>query len=251
MSHFGMPARASSPSRALRRALCAALALLACPVLAQDAATPGAPVIPEEPPPARTPVPADDPGAPPSPGAAPAPARPRSVRLVASTGYDYAFEDLLLVEYENGSEGRLGANGGYVLAVGAAFLPLAGGRLETRATVGVKYDTVTGKNGSAVFFGFPLEVVEALDVKPLRLSAGLSLLMFPRVEGSGFLGGADLELRNSLGVVGQAEWVLPFRGGTAGSLSVGLRYLWQRLEASTGGRGSDASALGGTVGFTL
>jgi hypothetical protein len=160
------------------------------------------------------------------------------------------FTELLEVEFEGGSRQTLRLNGGGVLAVGAAFWPLQDGRFETRATVGLKYDSIRASNGSVTYLAFPVEVTESWNVRPLRLTGGASLLLAPRIRGSRFLGGADLDLKSSLGLVGQAEWVLPFRGGR-GSLSLGLRYLWQRLEPKQGGGAEDASALGAVLGATL
>jgi hypothetical protein len=177
-------------------------------------------------------------------------APPRRLRLCASTGYDYGFEDLLTVRYENGSTDRLAANGGMVLSVGAAWAAVPSGAWELRATAGVKYDLVSGTNGRAYYVAFPLELLAGWNVRPIRLSAGTSLSLAPRVRGSGFLAPADLDLRSSLGLVGQADWVIPFRAGD-GSLSVGVRYLWQKMEVSSGGPAHDASALGLAVGVML
>ncbi|HEX9307887.1 MAG TPA: hypothetical protein VF894_10380 [Anaeromyxobacter sp.] len=218
---------------------------LADPPLAPPLASPPAPVFP---PPAVT---APSAPVPPPSGAAPRGAEPRRrVRLVASVGYDYGFEDLLTVSYEGGGSDRIGANGGSALSFGTAWLLVPSGEYELRATAGVKYDLVSGSNGRAYYSAFPLELLAGWNVRRLRLSAGASLALAPRVRGSGFLAGADLDLRSSLGVVGQAEVVFPFVGAD-GSFSVGLRYLWQKLEVSTGGRAIDASALGVTAGVTL
>lgn len=181
------------------------------------------------------------------PAAAPA---VRMVRLVAATGYEYGLNELLEVGFDDGSTQTLRLNGGGVLAVGAAFWPLREGRFETRATIGVKYDSIEARNGSVRYLAFPLEVTESWNLRPLRLSGGAVLLLAPRIRGSGFMGEADLDLKSSLGLVGQAEWVLPFQGGS-GSLSFGLRYVWQKLEPERGGGAVDASALGAVLGATL
>lgn len=211
------------------------------PAAYREPALSGGPAVPSPPSPAG-------PGAVSAPAAAPARVSP--VRLVAWTGYDYGFQELLEVEFENGSRQTLRLNGGGVLAVGAAFWPLQDGRFETRATVGLKYDSIRASNGSVTYLAFPVEITESWNVRPLRLTGGASLLLAPRIRGSRFLEGADLDLKSSLGLVGQAEWVLPFRGGR-GSLSFGLRYLWQKLEPKQGGGAEDASALGAVLGATL
>lgn len=183
------------------------------------------------------------------PGAAAAPP-PRRVHLVALAGYDYGFEDLLKVGYEGGGTDRIGANGGFVLAAGAAVVPRPGGALDLRATAGVKYDTVSGSNGSAYFLAFPLELTAGVTLKPLRLSAGPSLLLGPRLKGERVLAQASVDLRTSLGLVGQLELVLPLRGA-GGAFTAGVRYTWQKLQASSGGNAIDASALGLLVGVVL
>jgi hypothetical protein len=196
-------------------------------------------------------VPAPAPAVSTSPAAAPRDAAPpRRLRFIASVGYDYGFEDLLTVRYEDGSTDRLAANGGMVFSAGAAWPLVPSGEYELRATAGMKYDIVSGSNGSARYIAFPIELLAGWNVRPLRIAAGASLSLGPRVRGSGFLAPADLDLRSSLGIVGQADWVFPFRSA-AGSFSVGLRYVWQKLEVSTGGRAVDASALGLAASVSL
>jgi len=198
-----------------------------------------------------TPAPGIEPPAASPPLAAPAAAAPiPPLRFFVSTGWDYGFNELLEVQFEDGSTQSFRLNGGYRLAIGAAFLPLQGGRFETRGTVGIKFDWLSAGNGRVLYVAFPIELLESLNVSPLRLSAGLSLLLAPRVKGEDFLAPLDLDLRNSLGLVGQVEWVFPFQAGR-GSLSVGVRLTWQKLELESGGTAEDASALGGVLGVTF
>jgi hypothetical protein len=175
---------------------------------------------------------------------------PRRLRLTLSAGYDYGFTDLLSVTYEGGGKDRLGANGGFTLAVGGAWRFDPSSPWELRFDLGVKYDWVTGSNGSASYSAFPIEVLVARNLAPLRVAAGFSLALDPTVHGSGFLAPANVELRSSLGLVGQVDWVLVSRP-EGPSFSVGVRGIWQRLEVSTGGNSIDASAVGFVVGSTL
>jgi hypothetical protein len=215
------------------------------PATAAPATPPLAPPEPSPLPPAASP-PAAPPPATPVPAAEP----PRATRFVAATGWDYGFNRLLTVTHSNGTKSTMQLNGGSWLAAGASFLPLLDGRLETRATVGFKYDVLAVKGGSLAYFAFPVDLMESLNAKPLRLSAGATLLLGPRLVGAKDLEPFSLRLRTSLGVVAQAEWVLPFQSGT-GSFSVGLRYVWLRLEPRTGGVADDASAFGAVAGVTL
>jgi hypothetical protein len=109
---------------------------------------------------------------------------------------------------------------------------------------------VRGSNGSAYYLAFPAELLLAWYPRPIRAAAGASLSLAPRLHGSGFLGEANLELRDSLGLVGEVVWVLPFIG-VAGSYSAGVRYLWQKLQAKAGGNSVDASAVGVVFGVSL
>ncbi len=227
--------------RSHRAIVLAAVVMVAPGVRAQEVA-PGAPAVT-----GAVPSEGSVPAAPPSTVVA-APLPP--VRFFASAGWDYGFNELLEVQFEDGSTKSLRLNGGFRLAIGAAFLPLQAGRFETRATVGIKYDWLSAENGKVTYLAFPIELLESLNVSPLRLSAGLSLLIAPRVKGEDFLAPLDLDLRNSLGLVGQVEWVFPFQAGR-GSLSVGVRFTWQKLELESGGTAEDASAFGGVLGVTF
>lgn len=217
-----------------------------------EAATPTQPASPPAPamvvpsaPAVATPVPTLPAAAP------PAAAPPRRLRFVASFGYEYGFEDLLNVRYTDGSTDRIAANGGWVVSAGAAWLLVPSGEYELRATAGVKYDGVTGSNGSAYYVAFPTELLAGWNAGRLRLSAGPSLSLAPRVRGSRVLADVDRDPQSSFGIVGQADWVFPFRRAAAGSLSLGLRYLWLNVQTSTGGRAVGASALGLAAGVSL
>jgi hypothetical protein len=169
---------------------------------------------------------------------------------VATLGYDYGFEDLLKVRYGGSGTSRLGANGGYVLALGAAVPLRADGTVDLRATAGLKYDSVSGSSGSAWFLGFPVALMLGATLRPVRLSAGPLLLLGSRLGGDGYLADATCRIRTSLGFVGQLEAMLPLRGSRR-AVSLGARYTWQKLQASTGGNAVDASALGLFAGVVL
>jgi len=228
--------------RAHRAAVLAVIVSVAPAARSQEPGPAAASAATAEPPPVAS-LPASPPA---TTAAAPLP----PVRFFVSTGWDYGFNELLKVQFEDGSTGSLRLNGGFRLAIGAAFLPLQGGRFETRGTAGIKYDWLSAENGRVTSLAFQIELLESLNVRPLRLSAGLSVLLAPSVKGHDFLAAVDLDLRNSLGLVGQAEWVFPFDAGRR-SLSVGLRFTWQKLELESGGKAEDASALGAVLGVTF
>jgi hypothetical protein len=240
---------------ALRSVVAAAL-VAALPGIARAGDDPGAvSPPPEQDQPPGSVAPAVPPASPPlgseAPPAAPPPAaKQRPVHLVVTLGYDYGFEDLVTAVFSDGSTKTIEANGGFVLAVGATFLPLRGGEFETQATLGYKYDAIRATNATITYHAFPLEILEAWRRPPLRLAAGVSLALGSRVQGSGDASEVDVGLRNSLGLVGQAELTFPFARGRA-RWAVGGRFIWQRLQLQEGGPATDANAAGLFLGLVL
>jgi hypothetical protein len=219
---------------------------LLAPVLAVLLAAPSdatARDVPLPPPPSGT---VRRPAAPaPVPPRTPAPAPP--VRFAGTLGFDFGFTELLEVELTDGSSRSITANQGVYVSLGIA-VPHLGGRLETQATIGLKYSGIEASNGSANYLVFPLEVLEAVNVAPVRLAAGLVYLPRPSTSGDGVLAGFDVQFESSLGVVLQAEWVIPSRRGR---VSFGPRFVWQKLQVRGGGPVIDANAFGAVMSFSL
>jgi hypothetical protein len=203
---------------------------------------------------AEVPLPPPPPGTvrvtPTAPSAAPAApatqARPaRRVRFVATLGGDFGFTDLLEVELSDGSKRSLTANQGGFLSAGVS-IPHLDGRLEAQATLGIKYTGIQASNGSATSLLFPLELLEAVNVAPLRLAAGIVYLHRPSTSGDGVLSDFDVDFESSVGLVLQGEWALTFVNG-GGRLSFGPRFVWQKLQVRGGGPVIDANALGAVL----
>lgn len=189
-------------------------------------------------------------GAPLAPVVADARVEPSSRLGFAGTfGFDLGFTDLLEVQLDDGSSRSITANQGVFASAGASFLPLLGGKLWTQATLGLKYSGIDAANGSASFLAFPLEILETFHLAPVRLSAGIVYLLAPRASGDGVLAGFDVDFENSLGLVLQGEWLL-FHG-ERGAMSVGPRFVWQKLQVKGDGPVLDASAFGAVMSFTL
>lgn len=180
----------------------------------------------------------------PPPAVAPAPLpRPR-VRWAIATGFDYGFNELVSVSMEGGGSQSISANEGLFLSLGATFLPLLEGRLETQATVGVKGWSIDASNGSLSVTMFPIELLETFSAHPLRLSAGLVYVPGPSTKASGLLAELDgIDFDNSLGLVLQGEWLKPFTNGR-GQLSLGPRFVLQKFQIAHGGAVLSANALG-------
>jgi hypothetical protein len=197
---------------------------------------------------APAPAPTSAAAAPPPPPSSFAPAqaaRPRpSVRWAITAGFDYGFNELLSVKMEGGGSQSISANEGLFLSVGAAFLPLLDGRLETQATVGVKGWSIDASNGNLSITMFPLEVLEAFRADPLRLSAGVVFVPGPSTSAGGVLASLDgVKFDNSLGLVLQGEWLSVFKNGR-GQISCGPRFVLQKFQIAHGGAVLRANALG-------
>jgi hypothetical protein len=75
---------------------------------------------------------------------------------------------------DDGSSDSITSNQGVFLSFGATYRwPIAAGRLETEARLGLKYSAVSASNGDAGFAVFPIEILQAVSVAPVRLAAGV------------------------------------------------------------------------------
>jgi hypothetical protein len=155
-------------------------------------------------------------------------ARATSAGVVLELRSEFGFERLLRVEFSNDRRISMNANDGLAVSAGLSFLPLVGGRLGTRASIGFKVDRLRADNGSALFTAFPLDVMEALYLGPLRLGAGLSVLLAPRLGGDGILDTARVAFDPAPGVVADVEWLVAPRARTG----IGLRGSWYRFAAN-------------------
>ena len=191
------------------------------------------------------------PARPSSPPAA-APALPEPpVNFVATFGADFGSTKLIEATMSDGSSKSLKANQGVNGSVGLAFLKLDGGRFATQATIGVEYSAINASNGGVRWLAFPLEIMEMAYLDPIRLGAGLTYLLSPSLKGDGFFAGLDIPLKNSAGLVLQADWVFRLKASPrSAKATVGARYVIQSLKADLPGAQSvDANAFGIVLGF--
>jgi len=117
--------------------------------------------------------------------------------------------------------------------------------------VGFKYDSLKASNGSVSYRAFPIEVVEQFSAGPVRLGAGLSLSLAPRLSGSGAAASLDASLDPSAGLLLEARYVFASAARPGAAWGSGPRLLWQRLRSTDTGATVDASALGLVLDFTL
>lgn len=164
------------------------------------------------------------------------PVRATRAGLVLELRSDFGLERLVLVEFTNERRAAMNLNDGLGVALGVSFLPLAKGRLVTRATGGLKLARLRASNGTAMFTAFPVELMEAAYVGRVRVGAGLSLLLAPRVSADGILEQERISFAAAPGAVADVEWLLSARGRTG----IGLRVGWNRFTWRGTSRGAPA-----------
>jgi hypothetical protein len=187
-----------------------------------------------------------------APAPATAAAAERPFTLLGGIGWDRGSARLLTVTLTDGTSQTLRANEGFYFEAGVGLLRyrLDAVSLETATTIGVKGWEVGASNGGLSYLAFPLEVLERVAVQQVRFGLGLSLLLAPRLSSSGVLAGNDVDLKDSLGLVVQADWIgkrVPGRPG----FFLGGRFVWQKLEGRHGTAAVDANAVGVRLGLEL
>ncbi|ACG74257.1 conserved hypothetical protein [Anaeromyxobacter sp. K] len=168
-----------------------------------------------------------------------APERVAPAGLIVELHSDFGLRRFIALEYTSGRRFGLALQDGISAAVGASVLRLAGGRLSTRVTAGFKLQLVRASNGSATFTAFPVELAESLELGPLRLGAGASVLLAPTLRGRGFLEGARIDFDPAPGAVLDAEWLVSRRSRTG----IGLRASWHHYQGGGVRRGAPAIGL--------
>lgn len=183
----------------------------------------------------------------------PAAPQDRPVTLVLTLGLDLGSTKLVKVDFEDGSSQTLRANQGLYVSAGIGFLKLQVGQqaaVDTVATLGLKGWDVGGDNGSVTYLAFPVEVMERVSFGRVRVGAGISYAIRPEISSSGVLEGIEADLKNSLGFVGQVEWVGARAPGRAG-WSVGARFVVQEFQGERGGGSVGANAFGMFLGADI
>jgi hypothetical protein len=160
-------------------------------------------------------------------------------------GYDWGETRLMRITYNDGTSDELDANDGWWISGGAAFLRFgAPGSLavDSLATLGIKYKKIGIDEGNMRYLAYPVELMERLWYRQLRISAGVNLALSPSLKGGGLFDGKT-ELQRPVGFIGTVEWIGPHVPGKVGA-AFGLRILRQRLESA-------ASSVHERVGVTM
>jgi hypothetical protein len=148
------------------------------------------------------------------------PARAIEADGIVSIGYDAGGDELIKLNFTDGTTKTISANEGVALAVGAVFYHDRDLTWQTQATVGAKYRPVDATNGDAEWWSFPIEVIGFFNTNLIRFGAGATYQIAPQLKTTGVISGYSVELDNTFGLIAQVG----FRPKKRGGISVDVRY---------------------------
>jgi hypothetical protein len=174
--------------------------------------------------------------------ALPAAAHAADLRGVFVGGFDTGGDKLLTVTFTDGTTDSIRANQGLYLGGGISVLNDTKD-IEFQTTLAIKYDGVSASNGDATFTRIPLDALVFYRWERVRVGAGLTYVMSPKVKTSG-IPPVDLNvtLDNAVGGLLQVDYLL-------GRVAIGLRYT--ALDYKFQGNTIKASGAGLTFSFTF
>ena len=165
----------------------------------------------------------------------------QAAQWFASAGYDTGGETAITAWDGSGNTKSIKANEGVHVAIGALIRNDAQGQVETQISLGFKFKTLNFSNAKVSYRAYPLEVLEVFTLNNFRLGGGLTYHLNPKISGSGVFSDLDLPIKNTLGLIAQAEYRL------TPQVSAGLRYTAISYSAKSGG----GSISGNGVGFIM
>lgn len=163
------------------------------------------------------------------------------IRPLLKAGFDVGGDTMVSVTFINGDTEKVRANEGFYLGGGAAILDEAR-NMEYHVTLAYKVALINADNGDIEWTRIPLEVLAFYRFARARVGGGLTYHINPKLEGSGVVGGLDIEFKNALGVVLQADWLITRK------IALGGRFTFLEYDAEGAFTGS---AKSNGVGLTF
>jgi hypothetical protein len=176
-----------------------------------------------------------------------APPAPHSLRWTLQAGFDFGFRELAWLVSANGERTSLRLNDGIAARFGIA-IPYGAWETELRAgikTRGLEWKDSASRESELFWFTFPLEALEALNVGPVRIAAGIAFHPVPMLAGAGGAADATVHFDPAMGGVAEIRYqaaLAPLRRGAPFSNALGVRYEW--LPLSKNGWSTSGSAVG-------
>ena len=166
--------------------------------------------------------------------AAPLGAQGVEIRPLIKAGVDFGGETMVTAVFTNGDTQEINANEGFYLGGGAAIIDDAR-NMEYHVTLAYKFAVINGANGDIDWTRIPLEALVFYRFPNVRVGAGLTYHMNPQLDGSGVVGGLDVEFKDALGAVLQVDWRI------SRTIALGGRYTLLEYDAKGAFSGSAKS----------
>ncbi len=168
-------------------------------------------------------------------------AQAAEIRPLVKAGVDFGGDTMVTAVFSDGFTEEVRANDGFYIGGGAVIIDNAR-NMEYHLTLAYKFASIDGTDGDIEWSRIPLEALAFYRFSRVRLGGGLTYHINPRLEGGGSAGGLDVDFKNALGVVLQADWRVNQMIG------VGARYTILEYDAEGAFFGS---AKSNGVGVTL
>ena len=168
-------------------------------------------------------------------------AQAAEIRPLVKAGVDVGGDTMVTAVFSDGFTEEVRANDGFYIGGGAVIIDNAR-NMEYHLTLAYKFASIDGTDGDIEWSRIPLEALAFYRFSRVRLGGGLTYHINPRLEGGGSAGGLDVDFKNALGVVLQADWRVNQMIG------VGARYTILEYDAEGAFFGS---AKSNGVGVTL
>jgi hypothetical protein len=140
-------------------------------------------------------------------------------------GLDTGGDTLVTVIFTNGDRQNIKANNGLFFGGGVSIVNDAKD-IETEIALTYKVDDITATNGSVTWSRWPIDALVFYRMPSVRIGGGLTYHLNPDLSGNGVVGGLNVNFKNSLGYILQADWRINDK------LSLGARYTILDYELS-------------------
>ena len=153
-------------------------------------------------------------------------APPEPLRYLLGVGLTTGGDKLVTVAYSDGSTDSVTAGGFYSLYGGMDYR--LNENLSLRGSIGYHFDTTKpADNGEVTFGRVPLELMAYYHASSeIRIGGGTRIVLSPKMEGTGVASAATMSFNNTLGIVGEAEYMFTHE------LGISLRYVIEKYKAS-------------------
>lgn len=129
-----------------------------------------------------------------------------SPSLILRGSAEFGGEELVTVYYRNGDDDKTRAGDGLQFAIGALLKHSP--TWESQMTVGYKIGGSTGDNGELDLTSVPFEIMTFHRAPLWRVGAGVNYVTNLELESSGVLDGIDVDFKDAMGFVVEADWFL-------------------------------------------